>query len=567
MGVINFSKANCKNCYSCVRACPVKAVRVKNEQAEILEERCITCGKCLKTCPKNAKEIESELELVKRFLKDKTRIAVSLAPSFIAAFGESGNSVCAALKKLGFQYVEETVVGAELIAQKYEQVANCIDGKCYITSCCPSVNDLIKKHYPNQIKHLIPVISPMECHGRIMKHRYGRETKVVFIGPCFAKKVEAKEDNNIDAVLTFEEINKWFKEEELDLNNLNEVPFDRVCEPMRRYPIIGGATHRLNSEDIKRRIIYVDGAEECIEVLKQIGNGKFKDVLVEMSLCRHGCIDGPAMPENNTNVYERRQMVKNYALNCQKNNDDVEICGAELGIKIDKEFKPSFSALKQPGSNEIRQILMKIGKYEEEDELNCGTCGYSTCKEKAVAVYNGLAELTMCLPFMRQRAETISNVLFDITPSIIIFVNTSLEIIDFNPAAENLFSVRKNIALGLPLSTLLNTDIVEEVNVSKASIFGKKIYLPREDATVIQSAVWVEKNESILVVLHDITEDILQQEKLKVMKMNTINMAQSVIEKQMRVAQEIASLLGETTAETKVSLTKLKRLIQGEEVN
>jgi PAS domain S-box-containing protein len=566
MGVINFSKANCKNCNSCVRACPVKAVRIRDGQAGIMEERCIACGKCLKVCPQNAKVIESELQNVKDLLKNKQRIVVSLAPSFAGAFGMYSDRLCAALKMLGFTYVEETVVGAEVVTSKYKEYACSTDKKCYITSCCPAVNDLIQKHYPDIIQNLIPVVSPMECHGRIIKKRYGDETKVIFIGPCIGKKIEAKEEGTIDAVLTFEELNRWFQEAQIKLDELEAVPFDCTAESMRRYPIHGGVTHIIGRRDTEREILHIYGAEDCIDIMGEIRNGKFQGMLIEMSLCLHGCVDGPAMPENKINVYERILLVKHYANKCEKVNNIVNSEPSLIEVDTHKFFQSTYIPLKQPSVGEIKKILMRIGKYTKQDELNCGVCGYKTCRDKAIAVFNGLAEPTMCLPYMRERAENLSNVIFDLTPSIIVIIDKDLQIIEFNPAAENFFRIKKNRALGLQISMILDLDIIDELKQSQQNILGRKGYLPYQDATVMQSVIWVENHEAILFIIHDITENIRQEERLQNMKINAIEMAQQVIDKQMRVAQEIASLLGETTAETKVSLTKLKRLVQGEEV-
>lgn len=566
MGVINFSKANCKNCYSCVRACPVKAVRVKEEQAEIMEHRCIACGKCLKVCPQNAKVIESEMQEVRTLLKDKKKIAVSLAPSFVAAFGRYSDRLCTALKMLGFTYIEETVVGAEAVTNKYKEYACSTYERCYITSCCPAVNDLVQKHYPDLIENLIPVVSPMECHGRIMKKRYGNEAKVVFIGPCLAKKIEAKEEGTIDAVLTFEELNKWLQEAEIKLEELEAVPLDYTAQALRRYPIHGGVTHTIAPQHRQREILQVYGVEDCIDILEDIKRGKFQDVLIEMSLCHHGCVNGPAMPENKINVYERVQLVKQYANKCEEVNNKNLKDYAAIEVDMHKDFLSRYVPLKQPNVAEIRRILMRIGKYTKQDELNCGVCGYKTCRDKAIAVFNGLAEPTMCLPYMRERAENLSNVIFDVTPSIIVIANKELKIIEFNPAAEKFFRIKRKIALGLDISMIMDLNIIEELKQSQKDIFGRKGYLPYQDATVMQSVIWVENQEAILFIIHDMTENIRQEERLQNMKINAIEMAQQVIDKQMRVAQEIASLLGETTAETKVSLTKLKRLVQGEEV-
>lgn len=566
MGVINFSKANCKNCYSCVRACPVHAVRVKDEQAEIIEQRCIACGRCLKVCPKNAKEIRSELSVVKGLIKNKQKVIVSLAPSFVAAFGDKSNKICTALRLLGFSFVEETAIGAVVVTREYEKYATQKDGKCYLTSCCPAVNDLIKKHRPQLIDNLIPVISPMVAHARLIKQKYGEDSKVVFIGPCLAKKLEARDEKSIEAVLTFDELKKWLIDEEIIFDKLEVGYFDAVGETMRNYPISGGIIKSMPKLETKKEIIKVDGIEDCLEVFDAIMEGRFKDSFIEINLCRHGCIDGPALSDSKYSVYERRQWVKRYAEDCEKNNKNADTYDSFV-IDNSMKFEANYIPLKQPDYKEIRNILDKIGKRSKEDELNCGTCGYKTCKDKAIAVYNGMAEPTMCLPFMKKKAETLSNVIFDLTPSIIVIVNEELEIIDFNPAAENFFNVKKNIALNLPVSMLIDTSILNEFKEDRQNIFSRKVVLEQQEATVFQSVISVEDHEAILLIMHDISDNIKQVEKLQNMKINAIEMAQQVIDKQMRVAQEIASLLGETTAETKVSLTKLKRLVQGEEVS
>lgn len=565
MGVINFSKANCRNCYSCVRTCRVHAVRIRNEQAEIMEERCIACGKCLKVCPKNAKEIISELNIVKNLTYDDYRIAVSIAPSFAAAFGHLSSRICAALKKLGVSYVEETVIGAEAVTKEYERYSRIKDERCYITTSCPAVNSLIRIHNPDLIDNLIPVISPMECHGRILKHKYGQDVKVVFIGPCLAKKIEAREDNTIDAVLTFEELKRWFSDTGTSLSEMDKMPFDSPSPGRHRYPIVGGVTH--NFKDNVRELIHIDGIEDCMEAIKAIRAGNFKNALIEMNVCRHGCIDGPAMPEDSVNVYERRQLIKQYAINREKQKEEVEIQEGYTDIKIYKEFKAAYSPLKEPSEKEIKQILMSIGKNSKDDELNCGSCGYKTCREKAIAVYNKMAEPTMCLPFMRQKAETLSNIIFDVTPNIIVIIDKWRRVLDINPSGERFFNVVKKEALGLSLSMLMDIEGIVSVLDGRKNIYGRKTYMPYQDATVLQSIIWIENNEANLLIMQDITETVRQEEKLQSMKLNSIEMAQKVIDKQMIVAQQIASLLGETTAETKVSLTKLKQIMQGEEVD
>ncbi|WP_410496721.1 [Fe-Fe] hydrogenase large subunit C-terminal domain-containing protein [Cellulosilyticum sp. ST5] len=565
MWIIDFFKSNCKNCYACVRACPVNAIQVQAEQAKIVKERCIGCGKCLKVCPKNAKHVQSELEKVKTYLKQEGKVVASVAPSFAALFDKGSEKLPAALKKLGFDVVEETVVGAELVTEVYEAYSKMPGDQCYMTSCCPTVNALIQKHYPEVIPFLIPVVSPAACHGKMIKRHYGKETKVVFIGPCLSKKIEGIEEESIDAVLTFEELLEWIKEEKIDWENLQTMPFDATEERQRRYPIVGGMTHTIKDQSLPRKIIQIDGVDECIDMMPHIMKGAFKNTLIEIHGCRQSCISGAGMPQDGVNIYERRERIKKYA-----EGQSIEVPPEEEktitdSINLHKEFHNLKHQLKIPSEEEIESILNSIGKETKLDELNCGSCGYKTCRDKAIAVFNDMAEPNMCLPFMRQKAETLTNIIFEATPNLIIMVNEALEVIEINPAARKFFDLSKDISNRLPVSALMDEESFKEVRRMKKSILNQKIFLHGIDATVVQSIIWSDYHAIMVWIANDVTYDEKKNKQLQNMKIEAIDMAQQVINKQMTVAQEIASLLGETTAETKVTLTKLKQLIQEEE--
>ncbi|MBP3903445.1 [Fe-Fe] hydrogenase large subunit C-terminal domain-containing protein [Turicibacter sp.] len=564
MGVISFSEANCKNCYACVRACPVQSIKIKNEQAIIMEERCIACGLCLKACPKNVKKIETELEKVKQFIKSGQSVVVSLAPTAFGVFKNQGHKLVAALKKLGVSHVEETVVGAEVVTQVYETYQHFHLDKCYITSCCASVNLLIEKHYPKVIPHLIPVITPLMAHARMLKLKYGQDVKVVFVGPCLAKKIEGEEEESISAVLTIQELKQWFNEAGIKLNELEEVPLDDGVVSQRTYPMVGGMSKCFNEKDKKIEIVSVDGIRDCIEVIEGIERGEFKNIFFEMSACHHSCLGGPAIGEECENIFNRKMRIKDYARQTQPLHEMSE--GGRLPlINLNRVFKNQYSPIIQPSEKEIELILNNIGKYSSMDELNCGSCGYPTCRQKAIAVYNHMAEPTMCLPYMKHKAETYSHVIFDVTPSIILVVDKSLTIIDFNPAAERFFEVKKDQAIDLPVSIFLDEASFSSVIESKSDLLGHRLSLNENKTIVIQSIIWIEQQEVMLCILHDMTSEMAHELKMQHLKINAIDMAQQVINKQMIVAQEIASLLGETTAETKVTLTRLKRLIQEDE--
>ena len=566
MWIIDFLKANCKNCYACVRACPAHAIKVQLEQAKIMKERCIGCGRCLKVCPKDAKHVQSELYKVKEYLGQNEKVVVSLAPSFAAVFGENSNKVAGLLKSFGIEAVEETVVGAELVTRVYETYGRMPGDQCYITSCCPTVNAMIQKHYPEVIPYLIPVVSPAACHSKILKRKYGKEAKVVFIGPCLSKKIEGIEEDNLDAVLTFEELLEWMAEENKQIEKQPILPFEATMVSQRKYPLVGGVTGTIDKESLPRKIIQVDGIEECMEMMPHIMKGAFKNTLIEMHGCRHSCISGAGMPQDGTNIYERKERIQRYAESEKTKAEEMD--ALDMSINLHKEFPNLTKPYKEPSEEEIERILNSIGKETPMDELNCGSCGYKTCREKAIAVYNGIAEPNMCLPFMRQKAETLTNVIFEATPNMILMVNEELEVVEINPAARRFFEITKEESNYLPVSALLDEELFKQVLLTKKSLLNARCEIKAgHDATVIQSVIWSDYHKVMLWIGNDITYDEAKARKLQKMKIEAIDMAQQVINKQMTVAQEIASLLGETTAETKVTLTKLKNLIQEEEAD
>lgn len=574
MWFVSFSKAHCRNCYACIRVCPVNAIEVKNEQAQIIKSRCIVCGECSRVCPQKNRIIKSEISIVKSYLQNKEKVVVSIAPSFSSIFGKESKKIPCALRKLGFSYIEETIVSIDPIIEKYKLFANKSEDKNYITSFCPAMNNIIQKHYPSIIQNLIPVISPFIYHSRLLKEKYGKYVKVVFIGPCLAKKTEAYGENSVDAVLTFGELQKLFREYNINLEDVNEEPFDETYEDKLLVSIVGETSKFIKNEITKKDIIAVDGIEDCIKILEAIQDNRFKNTLFEMNLCKHGCLGGSGMPNDGMTYYERKCNLVNYAESVKKNKkyNSNKQSNNEINNKIDnkvslnKNFDNLYFPLKQPNENEIKEILYSMGKYKKSDELNCGGCGYTTCRDKAVAVYNGIAEINMCLPFMRQRAENLANVIFDSTPNLIGTIDDDLNLIQFNPAAENFFDVQRCESKGLPIGMFLDEDKFENVKKNNKNIIREKITLDNK-YTLIQNIIRLEENNVLIWIADDITKDENIEKKLQTMKVDSINMAQEVINKQMMVAQEIASLLGETTAETKVTLTKLKKLILEKEGN
>jgi iron only hydrogenase large subunit-like protein len=568
MELINFSKANCKNCYKCLRSCPVKAIRIKNDQAKIVEERCVACGQCLVVCPQNARRIKSDLYKIKNaMLTGKTAIAI-VAPSFAGAFSlENAGQFVAALKKLGFERVEEVALGAQIVTNLYKEYIGKGEKRNYITTSCPSVNYLIQTYHPSLIDSLIPVDSPMLAHGKLLKSTYDN-CFVTFIGPCTAKKFESIEESNIgiiDAVLTFDELHNLLEEKNINLEELQPMDFDENGTLTGRlFPVPGKLNSEFESSGLSSyENITVDGMDKCLQLFKAMEKGNIDNVIVEALACRGGCINGPAMPKDEVDFFTRKRRINRYI----KENSPAATTSSLDSIKninFSKKFKDRSLVPSIIEEEKITQVLRKLGKYTSSDELNCGVCGYNTCREKALAVLDGMAEINMCIHYIRNKAESITNVVFETSPNAIFTLDEELLVKDFNPASEKMFNIKYQEIKDKPICMAMDDSNFYRVKETKENVIGNRVYLSDRDLVVLENIIYLENHGVFLVIINDITLQEKSKGELAIVKEKTLDAAQAVIEKQMRVAQEIASLLGETTAETKVILTKLKAIALGE---
>ncbi|SJZ44646.1 [Fe-Fe] hydrogenase large subunit C-terminal domain-containing protein [Garciella nitratireducens] len=572
MNIINFTEANCKNCYKCVRSCPVKAIMVKNEQAEIVTERCIGCGICLQTCPQNAKNIKSDLKEIQKWIQEGKKVVASIAPSFPAAFQlEQEEQIVTALKKLGFQRVEETAIGAELVSRVYKRLYDHSSWEHVITTSCPTINYLIERYHPSLVKYMAPVVSPMIAHGKLLKKRFGKETKIVFIGPCISKKFEIlhfQHDDVIDGMITFDELHYWLKESRFCLRELPVSSFDSIqCNEARWYPLAGGVAYSvLKGKEDRRTVIKVDGIENCIDLFESLKKGQISNSWIEINACSGGCINGPGIQLSPWGKCIRREKVIEYIHKKRSlNTFDKDILDSVREKQLFKVFMERPIQAKIPTEEQIKEILQNIGKYKKEDELNCGGCGYNTCREKAIAVFQGMAEKYMCLPYMRSRGETLSNFIIQNTPNAIIVLDQDLNIVEFNPSAEKLFGYKDSEVLKKPIQMIMQNSGFEKVQRDKKLIYRGNHCLEDYEIAVWETVLYIKEQAMYLGIFSDITQEMKDKESIRKMRENTLNMTQEVIDKQMRVAQKIASLLGETTAETKVTLNQLKRLVQSQE--
>ncbi|GMQ64428.1 [Fe-Fe] hydrogenase large subunit C-terminal domain-containing protein [Vallitalea maricola] len=566
MKIMDFLPANCKNCYKCVRNCHVKAIRIVDDQAQIMEDHCIGCGQCFVVCPQNARNIKSDLSAIKNSIQSTKKMVVTLAPSYSGIY-KKPKKLIAALRALGFEVIEETAIGAEIVSDLYkEYMCNHNDKKNLITSCCPSVNLLIQRYYPELLPYLLPVVSPMIAHSILLKEKYGQNSFITFVGPCISKRCEAfgyQETGDIDAILSFEELDTWLHEEGIILNDLEDSYLDSSASSYgQRYPLEGGILKGIDDDITKNgyRSVSVTGIEDCKNLFETISKEDVENLFIEANICANGCINGPAVSKNSENVHLRQLHVDDYL-------EEKEALEYELSNKTvyNRSFTNSHVPKRLASEEEIKEILKSMGKVVKEDELNCGACGYNTCREKAQAVYEGMSQPEMCIPYMRSKAEKLSNIIFESTPNIILLLDENLHIIDVNPACESAFLIQSNLSKGKALSTYIDDSDFRHVLETKQNIVNKRVIYSHYNLIVNETILFLPKQNLIMAILYDVTNIEKKNQELINLKKNTLEVADNVIEKQMRVAQEIASLLGETTAETKITLMKLQQIVLGEE--
>ncbi len=554
---LTLKKSNCKNCYKCIRHCPVKAIRFSGNQAHIIGNECILCGQCFVVCPQNAKEIVDETEKAKVLLQTGDPVIVSLAPSFIANYDGVGiESMREALKKLGFYDVEETAIGATIVKKEYERMLDEDERDIIISSCCHSINLLIQKYFPSALGYLADVVSPMQAHCLDIKKRYPG-AKTVFVGPCVAKKDEAEHFAGIvDAVLTFEELTKWLEEEGIELEK--KIIPDAESRA-RFFPTTGGVLKTMKQDAPGYTYIALDGVENCIAALKDIESGRIHKCFIEMSACVGSCIAGPVMEKYHRSPVQDYMAVASFA-----GKKDFDVAQPE-SVSLKKNFEFIEHRLQQPSEIEINNILRQMGKFRPSDELNCGSCGYNTCREKAIAIAQGKAESSMCLPFLKDKAESFSDTIVKSTPNGLIVLNEQLEVQQINAAARKIMNIRSaSDVLGDQVIRILDPSVFMSVLSTGRDVRDLRVYLAEYKRYVEQTIVHDKDSHLLIGIMRDVTDEEAEREKKESISRQTVEVADKVVEKQMRIVQEIASLLGETAAETKIALAKLKESIADE---
>ncbi len=554
---LTLKKSNCKNCHKCIRNCPVKSIRFSAGQAHIISDECILCGHCLVVCPQNAKQIVSELEKVQVMLRSGEPVIASIAPSFAANYRGVGIAgVREALLKLGFSDVEETAIGATMVKREYERMLLEEDRDIIISSCCHTVNLLIRKYFPEQLKYLADVLSPMLAHCSDIKRRRP-DAKTVFIGPCVAKKDEAEEyEGIVDAVLTFEELTQWLKQEKITLEN---HPDDNEETRARFFPTTGGVLKTMSLDAPGYNYLAIDGVENCVGALRDIALGEVHKCFIEMSACAGSCVRGPVMDVHRDNPVSDYMAIADYAGTCDFPVEQPD------AAEMRQRYTPVDNKAVMPTQEQIEDILNQMGKHRPADELNCGTCGYNTCRDKAVAIFQGKAEISMCLPYLMERAESFSADIVKNIPSPLLVLNERLEVQQVNVAALRMLKLyTPSDIMGDQIDRVLDPTSCLQVLETGRGVFNQPMYLAEYHRFVKQTVVPIEQGRLLLCILHDVTDEEEIRQRREEIQQETAEVADRVVAKQMRIVQEIASLLGETAAETKAALAKLKESIRDE---
>lgn len=553
MDCLTLKKANCQNCHKCIRYCPVKSIRFSQDQAYIIDNECVLCGQCYLVCPQDAGQITDQTDRVRAWLTEEEPVIASLAPSFVAYFRGFGiQSLRTALQSLGFYDAFPASEGAAVVSNEYQRMLETGEWDNLITSCCHATNLLVQKHFPQLVPQLAPVLSPMQAHAQQIKRQYPN-AKTVFVGPCIAKKDEAVLYNGlVDAVLTFEELSDWLKAERIELTHQEQIDGTDSC----LFPITGGVLQSMSRKVPGYTYLAVDGVEDCMEVLSEMAQGNVHHCVLELSACEGGCIGGPIMRRFAPHLMSNYIAVSQYA--GEQISPPVSLDPRDLY----KEFTAIKPELPEPSEEEISKVLWEMGKTDPSKEINCGSCGYNTCRERAIAVCQGKSGTQMCMPYLLEKAERFSDNIVHSTPTVLLVLNEQLEIQQINEAALDMFHIESaEDVIGKSVEYILDMQDFEQVLGSGSNIDGHRFYLSRYERYVEESIVYDADSHLLICMLHDVTGEETQRERKMMISRQTVEIADRVVDKQMRVVQEIASLLGETVAETKIALTKLKESI------
>lgn len=558
------NKAKCQDCYRCVRVCPVKAVGVKDGQAYVDEKRCIFCGRCIVECPQQAKYYRKDTNKAKELIAADYDVVAAVAPSFAGLLDKKMvKRFPSAMRLLGFSLVVEVAEGARYVTDETLKIAG--KGRGNISTSCPAVVEYVEKYRPELLGSLIPVPSPMIAQAKLIKRRRGPDSKTVFIGPCVAKKREAdfpEHEGLIDAVLTFEELFNWLKESEIDLSNLEESGFDWAkYTGGETFCLSGGLEETAgvcgSSGPAGTQILCMSSYERMLEAFNIVGEGA-GNLIVEPLICSMGCINGPGI-NSEVNVLRRRLNVQAYSKEKRETGEPI----VEEQIQLVTNFKDkSGNFLNEFDEEAIKDVMHQTGKYTKEDELNCGACGYLTCRDKAKAVLSGMAEIKMCIPYMRRFAERKADEIIDKTPNGIIVVDRALQIISINESFMKMFMCT-GASVGKHLSTIIDPDLFEKVVTGGGELIEERMYFAKYSLST-EAKIFKMSENSIAGIFVDITKNETDKKQLDTLRGETLKKAEELLEHQVKTAQFLAKILGEGTAKSEALLDNLMKLTEDE---
>lgn len=558
--------ARCRDCYRCLRNCPVKAIRMQNGQAYVDETRCIACGTCIRECPQQAKTFRYDINTAQKLIEGGALVAASIAPSFAAVFsGWQRKRLPSALRALGFRFVGQTSHGAYQVSAHSSKVIEKDSSRPFVATACPALVNYIERYQQELVDNLLPILSPMASHGRMLKEKLGKESKVIFIGPCVAKKTELyRQDvaDAIDCVLTFKELMVWLEQRGIDLSKCEESNFDE--KPVRfaqLYPLPGGLikTAGMKDDGLDMKLVRVDGFHNVKEIFNDIPK-ESSYTLIEPLFCSQGCINGPGI-NTDKNVFERRKDIIEYNKIIAGKDVIPEVWDEKI---VKASYKKEESVGKEIGEEEIQQILERTGKSDPQQQLNCGACGYESCREKAIAVAQGMAEPEMCIPFMRRLAERRTDQLFNTTPNGILILDMELNIMSISPAFKKFFSCSDAI-LGRHISYLMDPAPFEKLITGATESLDITVF-HRPYNLLCRELLYILKQERQIVgIFINITSQEEQVKKLRDMKSQTVAQAHELLEHQIKMAQQMAQFLGESTARGEELVRKLMSLSESDE--
>ena len=559
--VIYTLTANCQDCYRCVRVCPVKAIRVSGGQAYIEDELCIKCGTCVRECPQGAKTIRSSIDEVKILLSSGRKVAASVAPSFPALFsGWRSLRLPSALRRLGFSYISETAEGALLVAEKAFKDR----GDSNICTACPAVVNYIEKYREEYVDRLIPIASPMIAHGKLLKQRLGEDWAVVFIGPCAAKKQEALRPEHkgiIDGVLTFSELIQWLEEEGIDLATCSESGFESRgnLKRARLFPLEGGMlkTGDISYDATNTDALCISGSEDVMELFDMPPEEWDFDV-VEPLFCAGGCINGPCFPDEK-NLFSRRQELFSYLekvnrIPGQSVEDEVD-CSADFTDDSASVVSEEIS------ESRINEILEETGKGDPSLQLNCGACGYKSCRENAIAVARGMAEPDMCMPYMRRLAQQRTDIIIETSPNGVVILDEYLHILHMNPAFQKLFSCNNSL-LGRHVSCILDVDSFEQLASGKTET--RDSIRVKEGIKYHEVAYALREEKQYVGIYIDVSKLKFDEGQIDAIKNQTLEHVRKLLYHQISFSQAMAHYLGESTAQSEELVKKITDLYADE---